>query len=541
MIIDGTFNLVASELWKSLQLQEVRLECDTSAGPVTINLFAIADIKRFYNVKIYVSDLSHNAGTNPIRIGAAPGDTIDGAGNTQLILNEDGVSAKFEIARETQWIGFESVGGGLDTNTWNVPGVAFVDPVNGTAAGVVGDGNKPFQTLAQAFAASGRVIALPGNYFGTHTVPAGTYSIDFYDGAILPSGSRLRDGGNTVNLTVTGKLEVGAFSYGFEFAGIGSVANIEMKQFTGSRQFVMCFSAGQDVYLKADLMDTNNFNGAGYACTVRAGSKLVIETNRCLMNYWLVAPNGIGNTFIFKCPDVTTRNGGFYGNGFKSLLNLQGSVTSQNTIIFDFMGGTYDCQQLVQGSSFGVADSALQLVVNCFAASNNNVTFKNGTADAGNLFGWLLFYIILDGTFSVENLKLKSNTSAFSTFHGNTAAGGIATVNVENSHLESVNFIGNIGNSRVMNFVNSTFKVTGVDTKVFNFNNSNPTTPPSFYFTNCSMQLATAGIGHETFLGMTAPVTLGCVNTYSSANLGVGAVDTWAGFLTIPTLQVPNI
>ena len=48
-----------------------------------------------------------------------------------------------------------------------------------------------------------------------------------------------------------------------------------------------------------------------------------------------------------------------------------------------------------------------------------------------------------------------------------------------------------------------------------------------------------AGSG-ESFTGMTPAVTLGCAKTISSEVLGVGAVDTWLGLTTIPTLEIPN-
>ena len=36
-MITGTYNLIADPSWVLLQIQELRLECDTTAGPVTIN------------------------------------------------------------------------------------------------------------------------------------------------------------------------------------------------------------------------------------------------------------------------------------------------------------------------------------------------------------------------------------------------------------------------------------------------------------------------------------------------------------------------
>jgi hypothetical protein len=106
--ITGTYNLVANSIWQTLVLQEVRLECDTSLAPVTINLFEIADLKRLWNVKIYITDIAANASVNNITINSSGSDTIDGTGNTSITINENGVSAVFAVVNQTQWVALES-------------------------------------------------------------------------------------------------------------------------------------------------------------------------------------------------------------------------------------------------------------------------------------------------------------------------------------------------------------------------------------------------------------------------------------------------
>ena len=101
MAISGTYNLVANPTWKNLVLQEIYLECDTTLAPVTINLFPISDLGRFWNVKIYVTDISNNAGTNPITINAGSSglplvsDTINRQGLTNFTIN---YNDEFKIA-----------------------------------------------------------------------------------------------------------------------------------------------------------------------------------------------------------------------------------------------------------------------------------------------------------------------------------------------------------------------------------------------------------------------------------------------------------
>jgi hypothetical protein len=112
MAISGTYNLVANPTWKNLVLQEIYLECDTTLAPVTINLFPISDLGRFWNVKIYVTDISNNAGTNPITINAGSSglplvsDTINRQGLTNFTINYNGGDAVLMVVTGNKWSAF---------------------------------------------------------------------------------------------------------------------------------------------------------------------------------------------------------------------------------------------------------------------------------------------------------------------------------------------------------------------------------------------------------------------------------------------------
>jgi hypothetical protein len=118
-MITGTYNLVVNPNWKNLQLSEVFLECDTTLAPVTINLFEIAELLRFWNVKIIVSDPNNNASTNNITINAGGSDVFDNDTTNQLILNTNGASLSLSVVSETQWLAIESVAGVIPP-TWDL-------------------------------------------------------------------------------------------------------------------------------------------------------------------------------------------------------------------------------------------------------------------------------------------------------------------------------------------------------------------------------------------------------------------------------------
>jgi hypothetical protein len=115
MIITGTYNLVVDPQWRNVQQQEVFLECDTSSGAVTINLFEITELNRFWNVKIIISDYANKASLSNIFINAGGSDKIDQDGTVQIILNNDGESVTFQPVSENNWIALESVNGGSGT------------------------------------------------------------------------------------------------------------------------------------------------------------------------------------------------------------------------------------------------------------------------------------------------------------------------------------------------------------------------------------------------------------------------------------------
>ena len=128
-MITGTYNLVADPSWSLAQFQEVRLECDTTLGPVTINLPAISTLTQSTNIKLFIVDATANASVNNITINAGTtglppvSDTFDDSTTTTLVLNTNGSSVIFQNVAATQWIATESVSSGGGTS--NPFGVFF--------------------------------------------------------------------------------------------------------------------------------------------------------------------------------------------------------------------------------------------------------------------------------------------------------------------------------------------------------------------------------------------------------------------------------
>lgn len=427
----------------------------------------------------------------------------------------------------------------IDINTWDVRDTAFVDPFNGTAAGVVGDGNKPFQSVAQANASTANHITLlPGNH-GYVTLVSKTYFA--YPGVEI---ARLDDGGQAIDARFLGYAEFGFYSFGIQLSGASNLY-IECDQFSESRSIVNLTNStvSANVHLKCDRIFANCNNGAAYACAVRGGGSIVIEANHCYTNHWLVAcsSNSTGNTnsFTLRCPDVKILNGGPYGNIGKSLVNNQGAGSAGPNvhIEIDLMGGVYTNEHAVQTTSFGATDSALLLYVNNISA-NHEMIFKNGTVNAGVFYGLCHHYVVTAGTITLDKIKMFSNTQAIRTYLSNYAGNGSRVKhNYVDCHFESANN-NIIGTSQESDFLRCTFKVTDpAELGIILHNNGNPTTQGIAYFKDVYAELVNAGNG-EFIRSAVVGILYGMLNTYCTEDLGVNVTDTWAGYTEVPTLKV---
>ena len=145
--IVGNYNLEVEDSWRLLNLQEIYLLCDTSTSSPTINLFEIADLEEFWNVKIFITDISNNASVNNIIVNAFGSDTIDSTGTSSLTLSTDGGALQLQVVSNTQWMALESTSGGggiptlqqvLDFNHDLVNGNNF----QGTCAGAGNSGTN---------------------------------------------------------------------------------------------------------------------------------------------------------------------------------------------------------------------------------------------------------------------------------------------------------------------------------------------------------------------------------------------------------------
>lgn len=424
-----------------------------------------------------------------------------------------------------------------DLNTWNMPGVAFVSPAFGDdATAVVGDGNKPFRSIQAAQVASTTVHCLPGFYGGTITLTSATYH--FYSGAVLSSGARLRDGGTTIDATITGHLVCGSFSYGLELTGTASKMVATIEEFDNVRSAAFATGSGSSLTVNAKRGLINCQNGAAYGCSARNGSNITLNfTEYCIVDFWLAA-NRDGGTFTINTPLLTTTANTAFGNIAKAIVNEQG--IGQN--FYNINVGVYRQLHPVKVSSFGVEDTALMLYVAATGAENSIFNFK-GNFDAGVMDGLGSEYITTIGTINFEG-TLRANEYFLDTWSRATAAASNVLYNFKNSKFEGGAALGaaRIGAGRNVFFENCTIFASNLAAPaVLHYDGNNPGAgAPQVTFLNCSIEHINNGLAalSDDAGGVTQHRA---ANTVSSEALGAGVTEVWGGYTQLPGLTVSKI
>lgn len=428
--------------------------------------------------------------------------------------------------------------------------IAFVDSTIGNdSTAELGNLSKPWASidLAAVQSPSNFVVVLRGDYYGTINLRDNTH-YHFMEGVYFGSGSRLRDGGVTINVKVTGSAIIGSFSYGFEFTGTGTRADITVAEFQDVRQVCWLVGSGQTAVVKARRITTNNNNGAGMACRIINGANLtIIASEYCESRHWFGAVAASAtqdqNYFTLKCPDVRVSNTDTFGNAYKSLFNDQGFAPCIWTL--DLMGGKFTHENTNVTSSFGVEDGALMIYVNVSAAeAGSKFIFKNGEFNGGVYRPIRASYIVLNGVIEVDNAVVRSTANeAVLLFHQANNSPKNIIMRARNSYFigASANGCMQIGAGNNVFLDNCVLYANNIaSTQIIKYNASNTGGgAPNVYMYNCNLELEDNGNGKLTddALGV---MQFHIVNTHSSEPIDVGTSENWGGYTQIPGFIVPK-
>jgi nicotinamide mononucleotide (NMN) deamidase PncC len=103
----ATVNLAAPSD-DAITLGQVILSCNSTAGPITINLPSVASLGSAMNMVYVVKDAAGTAAANNITIVAnpTPGDKINNAGT--LVIAVAFEAAKIEVSDTNAWLGYKA-------------------------------------------------------------------------------------------------------------------------------------------------------------------------------------------------------------------------------------------------------------------------------------------------------------------------------------------------------------------------------------------------------------------------------------------------
>lgn len=321
-----TYNFPASTDLQNRMIERCVLTCDTTLGPITINMPAIASLGGFLNMQIVVVDVANNALVNNITVNADGTDLINGLSNNIIATNGAIISyAVASVDAPDLWTATINnlIPSGAIVSPF-LTNLVYVDAVNGDdTTGLPYRIDKSFQTIAAAEA-----VANPGDtiyvYPGLNNLAAaiGVTNLNYY----FCPGAIVRSAGAIIN-AISGEF-FNIFGYA-RFVSTGGTA--------------MTFDLGSVVQIQCDSID-----GRLQAVSVDGGAFVSIVVNGAdgivaLGNGVIVNESNIGDGTV--CHVVTpVLNAGAtafatIGPGSDTLIascNCSGEIISRNGAIDAF-------------------------------------------------------------------------------------------------------------------------------------------------------------------------------------------------------------
>lgn len=388
-------------------------------------------------------------------------------------------------------------------NTWDMTGVAFVDPVNGNnTTATLSDGNLPYQTVAAAAAASDFVYLLPGTY--TETITLATNKTYY-----CYKGVKFTTGGLYSLNTVIDNVKFLGYAVFTTSANINvrptSMNNsvFEFESFTSGGSGGVFFEpvnySKTHIHFKTiDINVTNagappvNFRGAlsgnliidycaGYYKVLNLrGNKYDLNVE---VGYLLIRDGGLyGNTNTFKCGIVFEEA----GVGFDFRMNVTVGTLIDETSASLSISGAIQGINLHVGVTFNVKVGYAKTLVNPILYMNLVSGYVIAEVNGGISNGGEVFYVIASNSITIKNSTFSqaitsylSNSTVYvqhsSIFDSGlndtiTGAGVTSHLYMENVGLQGsglFNLYTGAGSTYGFNSVISTHAVDGATTNVY--------------------------------------------------------------------------
>jgi len=423
----------------------------------------------------------------------------------------------------------------VDTNTWDMVGVAIVSPNGDDGTAIVGDGNLPYASILTASEASSKVIIIPGEYNESiQFVDGVTYY--FMPGSILVGGkfkdiiSASYPAGKVCKVLGSLKITSGAgqlleirsdIDLHFEFDEIDSP--------NASSAFYAESTAKLRIYGNS-ISIGQNVGSAGYALTFRDSTDVEVTLKEGLESSHIlcftrqgVEANYTGR-FIFNASYAKTRadspSGETYKGSMLHVTNGPGAYIEYNCDIINeatVYSGTYPGVVTIHDAPYDA--DRVKVVVNGNITSNVMLCL-----DFVYLASYFDFYM---------NGNITTNGIPLNLYLTGTNAGS-ANLFINNSTIKGAKNL--LGGGKNL-YLKDCILYNGNDDHIIGFS-AVGSAATSVYFYNCIAEGLLGGTND--FIDNASTITVGCHNTKCNLPLGATVTDIFAGYTEDAVFIVPK-
>ena len=253
---------------------------------------------------------------------------------------------------------------------WAMANTAFVSPTNGDdTTAVLGDGNKPWSTLAGAVASGAtRIFLLPDNYTESHTLATGT-TYYCYPGVIFNEGVLSAAGVSLIDTKWLGYAQF-ANSSNIDLRPLVAerfVLEIDSIISSGSNGFYIEPTNYSEIHIDIRTIDASYGNEAAPMFNLRGNISGTVNVKKVVGYYKALNCRSNKANLVVNIDEMIVLDGGPYGNagGYKAGLVIEntGDAIGDFTI-------TANINNLVNNTTSLTNDGAVQIVN---MGSNNKV------------------------------------------------------------------------------------------------------------------------------------------------------------------------
>jgi len=229
-------------------------------------------------------------------------------------------------------------------NTWEIPTVAFVNPTTGDdLTAVIGNGNKPYATIAAAQAASNIVFLQPDEYTEVIALDSGKTYFS-YPGVIFTSGGIKNVGGTLVGTKFLGYAKF------FGNQNLIRLDNITLTDVviefdsaettsgaSGGCCFIDCDNPSTLTFKCNSLKDI--YNGNAFGAVFKGPITGTLDVAESIIGSYGVLQLGFSGeylrNFTVNCPRIVCLDRGDFGNldPYKQAVNYMGTEAGYKTTI----------------------------------------------------------------------------------------------------------------------------------------------------------------------------------------------------------------